>query len=138
MMAFSELKKIRGMEKEIIQLDRELIKIKNRQSFYRSPQLDGMPHGGTRVGSAVESMAIEMTDATRALMAAIEQLSKQKAKVIEYIESIDDYGLRWIVIARHVRGLTWEQIADEYGAENSAGIKRYYFRHIYDYFDKEA
>ena len=65
----------------------------------------------------------------RKLKCKLDELMDERARIEEYIESIDNATIRMILRLRHINGLKWEQIGRELGY-STQHIKRMYYRHI--------
>ena len=73
--------------------------------------LTGMPHT-PGVKDKVGNLAIEIADTKDAIAEMEQEVEKMKAKVEEFIRTIEFVELRTIFRLRYVRFLSWEDIAE--------------------------
>lgn len=104
----------------ICRLEDKLLSLNDRITAIRSPNLDGMPRGGTPVDiNDLISDKMDLEERIRRLKAKSRDL---KNAVCEEIDSLEDTRYCEILEAHFIDGLTFEEIAEETG---------YTERHVY-------
>lgn len=122
----NELKQIYNINREIKMWQKELNKLKG-QSLVRSPIISDMPKGGKKFDMSDYISAI--TDYETVIRGLLAELQIQRKKIIEYIESIDDSLMRQIIFYRNVSCMTWWEVADAIGGNNTENsVKKAYSR----------
>ena len=122
----NELKQIYNINREIKMWQKELNKLKG-QSLVRSPIISGMPKGGKKFDMSDYISAI--TDYETVIRGLLAELQIQRKKIIEYIESIDDSLMRQTIFYRNVSCMTWWEVADAIGGNNTENsVKKAYSR----------
>ncbi|WP_265445076.1 hypothetical protein [Acetivibrio straminisolvens] len=132
-MTKEELSKLGSIQKEIELIRKELNTIteeyvtdKVTGSMVEHPYI--LTHfkisGYDSEGYSVKAKRLELK-----LKRKLDELMDERARIEEYIESIDNATIRMILRLRHVNGLKWEQIGRELGY-STQHIKRMYYRHI--------
>ena len=123
-----ELKQIYYINKEIQMWQRELEKIRS-QGLVKSPTISDMPKGGQKFDISDYVSAIADYEAViRGLLAKVQI---QRKKIIEYIEGVDDSLMKQIIFYRCVSCMTWQEIADAVGGNNTENsVKKAYSRFL--------
>lgn len=121
-----ELKQIYYINKEIQMWQRELEKIRS-QGLVKSPTISDMPKGGQKFDISDYVSAIADYEAViRGLLAKVQI---QRKKIIEYIEGVDDSLMKQIIFYRCVSCMTWQEVADAVGGNNTENsVKKAYSR----------
>ena len=78
-----------------------------------SVNMDGMPHG-TTPGNPVERMALARAALHERLVNTRATLLERELEILEYIESVPDEGVKFIMELRLIDGLEWQDIAIEW------------------------
>lgn len=116
-----ELKQIYYINKEIQMWQRELEKIRS-QGLVKSPTISDMPKGGQKFDISDYVSAIADYEAViRGLLAKVQI---QRKKIIEYIEGVDDSLMKQIIFYRCVSCMTWQEVADAVGGNNTENSVR--------------
>ena len=123
-----ELKQIYYINKEIQMWQRELEKIRS-QGLVKSPTISDMPKGGQKFDISEYVSAIADYEAViRGLLAKVQI---QRKKIIEYIEGVDDSLMKQIIFYRCVSCMTWQEVADAVGGNNTENsVKKAYSRFL--------
>lgn len=122
----NELKQIYNINREIKMWQKELNKLKG-QSLVRSPIISDMSKGGKKFDMSDYISVI--TDYETVIRGLLAELQIQRKKIIEYIESIDDSLMRQIIFYRNVSCMTWWEVADAIGGNNTENsVKKAYSR----------
>lgn len=102
------------------------------QSILKSPKLDGMPRSA-KISKQTEAKAIELAEIKEILEELEYRTLVEAKKIYEYIRGIDDSLLRQIIIRRCIDLMTWREVADKVGGNNTEdSVRMYYERHIED------
>lgn len=116
-----ELKQIYYINKEIQMWQMELEKIRS-QGLVKSPTISDMPKGGQKFDISDYVSAIADYEAViRGLLAKVQI---QRKKIIEYIEGVDDSLMKQIIFYRCVSCMTWQEVADAVGGNNTENSVR--------------
>ena len=123
-----ELKQIYYINKEIQMWQRELEKIRS-QGLVKSPTISDTPKGGQKFDISDYVSAIADYEAViRGLLAKVQI---QRKKIIEYIEGVDDSLMKQIIFYRCVSCMTWQEVADAVGGNNTENsVKKAYSRFL--------
>lgn len=132
-MTQKELKQLYYLNKEIEMWRKALNNLEN-MSYIQVQQITGVPsahNNGDRTGN----IAVKKTDEEREIEAKIAELKekacKEAAKIINYIESVDDTLVRQVMYHRHVLCFKWGQVAKAIGGGNTGdGLRMMYKRYI--------
>lgn len=119
------LKRYRKNRACIERLENKLERLDDRMTTIRSPNLSGMPRGGTPVTIA-DQMAEKMEIEER-IKRLKKKGSKIKAEILAEIDDLDDPRYCEILEAYFIDCLTMEDIAEEMG---------YNTRHVYRLYSK--
>lgn len=123
-----ELKQIYYINKEIQMWQRELEKIRS-QGLVKSPTISDMPKGGQKFDISDYVSAIADYEAViRGLLAKVQI---QRKKIIEYIEGVDDSLMKQIIFYRCVSCMTWQEVADAVGGNNTENSVRMMYNRFF-------
>lgn len=61
-----------------------------------------------------------------------DELTKKLLEVEEYIEGIEDSRVRTIIRLRYIEGMTWQQVADYMGGENTENSVKQKMKRFFD------
>jgi len=132
-MTREELSRLRSIQKEIELIKKELTAITEEYVTDRvTGSMTEHPYILTHFkisGYASGDCSNKVKRLERKLMRKLDELMDERARIEEYIESIDNATVRIILRLKHVNGLKWEQIGREIGY-STQHIKRMYYRHI--------
>lgn len=98
-------------------LRREIQRIKERLTAI-SPSLTGMPHGGgvhDKIGEGVP----ELVDKKAQLEKMIREYEAEEAEIEKWIDGIEDIHLQLIVKLRFKEKMSWQEVANEAGGNNT-------------------
>jgi hypothetical protein len=124
-----ELKQIYYLNKEIKMWQKELERLQCK-SLIKGQEITGMPFV-TGTSDKVGDMATTMADIEAIIRGKLAEIQLQRKKIIEYIESIGDSMMRQIIFLRNVSCMSWNQIANEIGGNNSENsIRMMYNRYF--------
>jgi len=132
-MTREELGRLRSIQKEIELIKKELTAITEEYVTDRvTGSMTEHPYILTHFeisGYDSEGYSVKVKRLERKLMRKLDELMDERARIEEYIESIDNATVRIILRLKHVNGLKWEQIGREIGY-STQHVKRMYYRHI--------
>lgn len=77
-----------------------------------TPNLSGLPHGGTPDGNKTEAAVEELEYAQEQEQAAEDKTRAARLAVCQIIDTAPEADQRIVLRYRYINGLTWEQIAD--------------------------
>jgi hypothetical protein len=124
-----ELKQIYYLNKEIKMWQKELERLQCK-SLIKGQEITGMPFV-TGTSDKVGDMATTMADIEAIIRGKLAEIQLQRKKIIEYIESIGDSMMRQIIFLRNVSCMSWPQIANELGGNNTEdSVRKMYDRYI--------
>lgn len=103
---------------------KEEISQKENEDLYKSPLITGMPRGGKREDK-FSAYAADMDNLRKLMAAALEKIGKERTRLEEYVNKMEDSRARLIVRLRHIKGMTWEQIGYELNY-SEGNIRRLY------------
>lgn len=98
-------------------LRREIQRVKERLTAI-SPSLTGMPHGGgvhDKIGEGVP----ELIDKKAQLEQMIREYEAEEAEIEKWIDGIEDIHLQLIVKLRFKEKMSWQEVANEAGGNNT-------------------
>lgn len=123
-----ELKQIYYINKEIQMWQRELEKIRS-QGLVKSPTISDMPKGGRKFD--VSDYVSAIADYEAVIRGLLAKVQIQRKKIIEYIEGVDDSLMKQIIFYRCVSCMTWQEVADAVGGNNTENsVKKAYSRFL--------
>lgn len=123
-----ELKQIYYINKEIQMWQRELEKIRS-QGLVKSPTISDMPKGGQKFD--ISDYVSAIADYEAVIRGLIAKVQIQRKKIIEYIEGVDDSLMKQIIFYRCVSCMTWQEVADAVGGNNTENsVKKAYSRFL--------
>ncbi len=105
------------LPKQIDHLRREIRQIEERLTAI-SPSLTGMPHGGgvhDKIGEGVP----ELVDKKEQLKQKILAYQTEENEIERWIDRIEDIHLQLIVKLRFKEKLSWQEVANEAGGNNT-------------------
>jgi hypothetical protein len=124
-----ELKQIYYLNKEIKMWQRELDAIECK-SLIKGQVLTGMPFG-SGVSDPTFNIVAEREKYRKIIEGKLAEVQVLRRKIIEYIDSIDDSLLRQIIFLRNVSCMSWNQVANEIGGNNTENsVRMMYNRHF--------
>ena len=124
-----ELKQIYYINKEIKMWQKELDRLECK-SLVKGQEITDMPFG-SGTSDKVADLAIEKADIRLIIEGKLKEIQLQRKRIIEYIDSIDDSLLRQIMFFRNVSCMSWNQVANEIGGNNTENsVRMMYNRHF--------
>lgn len=128
-MTIGELNQLDGLERFIAH-ERDRLETLRESLALKSPVLSAMPKApGARdkIGETVPTIV----DEEQMIQANIDECERLRAKLIQYIQSIDDLKLRHIMILRFVDKRSWMEVAEAAGGkETENSVKNAVYRYI--------
>ena len=105
------------------------LEIIRSQGLVKSPTISDMPKGEQKFDISDYVSAIADYEAViRGLLAKVQI---QRKKIIEYIEGVDDSLMKQIIFYRCVSCMTWQEVADAVGGNNTENsVKKAYSRFL--------
>lgn len=99
----------------------------------RSPVTDGMPHSATNVpGKPTETTAIKLADLRDQIEDLQSKCKQAKQEIMSYVMSMNDSYMRQIVIMRCMELMSWREVAEHIGGNNTAETCRQAFHREFD------
>ena len=117
-MTLKELSQLYYLNREIETDKERLERLRARVSDPSSPNLSGMPGGGSYENRFERYMA-EIVDLEAIIEAKITQCLHERNRLERYIADIPDSLTRQIFTLRFVNGLSWRQVAFHVGGGNT-------------------
>ena len=128
-MTIKELSQLYHLNREIERDLRRLHELEAAASRCAS-SITGMPHGAN-ISDKVGNYAAEIADLQGIIDANIKRCFYELNRLNRYISSIDDSYIRQIFQYRYVNGLTWQEVADCIGGNNtSVGVRVAHYRYM--------
>lgn len=128
-MTLTELSQLHYLQKEIAH-DEERIRMIREQACSTAVSTDGMPKtssGRSKVAYAGESIA----DLETMIKRRQELCILEEKRIRQYIDSIEDSRTRLIFTCRFCDLMTWNQVADVIGGNNTEdSVKKTVYRHL--------
>lgn len=128
-MTSKELTQIYYINREIKTWQKELDRLRN-QSMVKGQQLTGMPHG-TGGSDSTAKIAIEISTYEKLIKDAQYRAAVARAKIMAFINIIDDSFTRQLIFLRDISCLPWDIVAAEMGGDNTAdGVRMFHKRFL--------
>ena len=97
----------------------------------KAMRLTGMPFGpSSGTGDQMADIAVRKADITELIERKKERLQQKQKKIIEWIMTIDDTFIRQIMLYRHVRCYTWQEVADQIGHTTAESVRKQHDRYL--------
>ena len=124
-MTVKELYKLRGLRDKIRDLEERIEVIRSKAEKMTSV-ITGLPGGGEKADYKIKLLE---------LCADYESAGKEsifeEQRLLKYIESINDIQLQNIIRLRFIDSLTWNEVADKIGGNNTDyTVKKRLYRHL--------
>lgn len=130
LMSKEELKEIFFINKELGMWENELEKLQ-MQSLAINQQITGMPKGSGGKSDRVAELAITTCEIEELIQSKMLEIQREKKRIMEFIDQIQDSQVRQIVFLRNVSCKTWDEISIDIGGYNSAdGVRKIYTRYL--------
>lgn len=104
------------------------------KSLIQGQQLTGMPLGGMICSDEVANKAIRELDIEKKIKKLEQKTVEEKAKILTYIQSLDNSVDRQIVWLRAACCLTWGKIATKIGGNNTSDSVRIRYNRLFKNF----
>ena len=125
-----ELSQIYYLNKELRMWQKELESLEC-QSLLRGQQLTGMPFvSGT--ADKTGDFATTIADIKNIIIGKQAEIQIQKKKIMTYIEQIEDSCMRQIIFYRCVSCMSWNNVAQEIGGNNTEDSVRMAFNRFFE------
>lgn len=125
-----ELSQIYYLNKELRMWQKELESLEC-QSLLRGQQLTGMPFvSGT--SDKTGDIATTIADIKNIIIGKQAEIQIQKKKIMTYIEQIEDSCMRQIIFYRCVSCMSWNNVAQEIGGNNTEDSVRMAFNRFFE------
>jgi hypothetical protein len=124
MITKSELAEVSRISREIKMWDKELENIKNK-SIVKAQRLTGLPFGG-ECSDKVGETATDIVMYQKLVMELIGKLEEKRAKIIEFIVTVDDTIMRQILYLRCIECNDWVDIGIKLGYDFKYVRNKYY------------
>ena len=122
-MTTKELSQLYYLNREIKDCEKKLKELELQRGI--SPlNMDGMPHAKGLTKSQVEQLAVEIVDLKAIIHAKQIECIHERNRLERYIKSIPDSLTRQIFRYRFAECLSWEQVADSCGGDNTGDSVR--------------
>lgn len=97
----------------------------------KAMRLTGMPFvPGSGTGDQMADIAVRKADITDLIERKKERLQQEQKEIIEWIMTIDDTFIRQIMLYRHVRCYTWQEVAESIGRITPESIRKQHDRYL--------
>ena len=117
-MTIRELSRLYFLEK-LIERDTENLARLNACLQPGGMELDGMPRSPSHGNSLIEKAVIQISDIEERIRRQQREYIRERVKIEDYINSVEDYQIRLILLFRFVDLLTWQQVAQRIGGNNT-------------------
>lgn len=127
-----ELKRIYYLNKEIEMWQKELDKIQG-ESIIKGQPITGLPFGNTNLTSDhVGEVAATIADIEMIIKAKLIEVQYQRKKILQYIAGIEDSLIRQIIFYRNVSCMSWTEVANHIGGNNTPDSVRVTYHRFLD------
>lgn len=116
-MTLRELYNLYYIEQEIKEYKEKILELRELAENI-TPKYSGMP-SGKRKSDKTGEVATAIVQYTEMLERAIKERVEQSARITEFILSIEDAQVRQIMYLRFINKLTWRQVAQRIGGNNT-------------------
>ncbi len=82
-------------------------------------EITGMPRNPVYAKSTVEEIVIQVDDLRKRIQKEQIEYLRERRRIEKYISSVEDYQIRLIMLLRFVDLLTWTQVAQRIGGNNT-------------------
>ncbi len=123
-MTVEELSQIYYINKEIVHIQKEIAKLKEK-NFYKKPVLSDLPKGSKQVNENLQYIE-EMEELEQQLNFSLMELQKKRMAAEVFLQTIENAEDRLIIRLRAINNMKWQEIADEIGLERTTVSKRFY------------
>lgn len=106
----------------------ELLTCKAQGKAMRLTGMPFVPNSG--IGDQMADIAVRKADITELIERKKERLQQEQKKIIEWIMTIDDTFIRQIMLYRHVRCYTWQEVADQIGHTTAESVRKQHDRYL--------
>ena len=127
-----ELSRVYYLSKEIKMWEEqlELLECKTRGRALKITGMPFAPRGGA--GDEMAEIIADRVDILAIIEKKTRELEVEQKKIIKWIMEIDDTFIRQIMVYRHVRCYTWEQVAKKLDT-SAESIRQYHDRFLKKY-----
>lgn len=121
-MTKKELSQIYYLDRELKQWQELLIKEQN-ESEIQPQRITGMPFGGG-MSDRTASKVINISNMEQIISGIMANIQIQRERIMTYIITIEDSFTRQILLNRHINLMSWCQVAESIGGNNTADSVR--------------
>lgn len=127
-MTLKEMSQLYYLRQEIESDNERLMRLQSEVLSYGTPDLSGMPRGGTG-DNRLERLVAEIVDLERVITDKLVECVAERIKLERYISSVEDSLTRQILISRFIENKPWYKVAIDIGGGNSAeSVKKRAYR----------
>lgn len=129
-MTIEELKNYRKLTYTIRYWKNEL-ELLRKESYVRSPSLSGMPGSGD-IKDPTGERALKESKVMERIERLVQEQQRERDRILDWIETIDDPLVQMIMHARYIRGKSWVAVAHitNNSPENVRQIHSRYLSHL--------
>lgn len=120
-MTKEELSQLFYLNRECEKLQADILDKKTRVG-YKSPVMSDMPRGNPK---DYTNDLDEIADLETIMALNLKRIQRERARLEDYIGSIENAEIRLIMRLRHINCMTWEQIGDELHMDRTTISKKY-------------
>ena len=129
-MTKKELTSVYYIKKEI-KMWEEQLELLTCKAQGKAMRLTGMPFApSSGTGDQMADIAVRKADITELIERKKERLQQEQKEIIEWIMTIDDTFIRQIMLYRHVRCYTWQEVAESIGRITPESIRKQHDRYL--------
>lgn len=129
-MTKKELSRLYCLNREIEQEQRRLAQLKEAATN-TAVKISGLPAVGCM--SDKTAIAAEIADSQAIIEAKLQLAIVEYRRINQYIAAIEDSYIRQIIALRFIDGLTWFQVAQRIGGNNTEdSVKKAFYRFVKD------
>lgn len=125
-----ELSQIYYLNRELRMWQKELESLEC-QSLVRGQEITGMPFV-TGTSDKTGDIATTIADIKRIIAGKQAEIQLQKKKILTYIESVEDSCIRQIIFYRCISCMSWNNVAQEIGGNNTEDSVRMAFNRFFE------
>lgn len=125
-MTIEQAGQIYYINKEIKRLQLELAELEAGRTYYKPVVMSDMPKGGGEYRNITDDYLEKKVRIQDMLDYSLERLFVARQQFEEFLQTVDDAEMRLILRLRCINNMTWGEIGDEIGFEQSTVSKKFY------------